>query len=109
MDLEKLKCCAKAGGLDCIEQETTFGSIALYCRYEGESGYYHIYDPEHNDAQAFELLKWLLEKSGYQHISIEKLEMIYLSVADIENEHWTQAKGQTLNQAVIEAVWEVKK
>jgi len=102
MDLEKLKCCAEAVGETVYEFD---GCLWLY-----ENPLSVRYDPEHNDAQAFELLKWLLDRDwqlgkvnkGYSFGKYVKIDGRY-------GDFWKSITGQTLNQAVIEAVCEVKK
>jgi len=98
MDLEKLKCCAEAVGRIPIEIET--GEIIVPRGggiYVSGGNFPDLYDPEHNDTQAFELLKDVILKDSS---SFELLAMIHDEVIE---------GGQTLNQAVIEAIWEVKK
>jgi len=104
MDLEKLKCCAEALGYELeivkISERRTRVDYFKDGEWLGE------YDPEHNDAQAFELLKLLFEMAKRGEIDIwTVLGDIHVAVnfAPDYNE------GQTLNQSVIEAVWEVKK
>lgn len=87
MDLDKLKTCAKALG---YKVDIWDSSVS----YQAKDGYWYKYDPEHNDAQAFELLKWLIKQGKTDFNGL-------FGIAKV--------RGWTINQAVIEAVWEVKK
>lgn len=101
MEPEKLKTCAEAVGKKLLYSESaevcTFGRWPIII----ENGDKIAYDPEHNDAQMAELLKWLIDARG-------RMEWVdpYEEVARIIDAVY---RGQTLNQAVIEAVCEVKK
>jgi len=105
MDLEKLKCCAEALGLS--PMVTTEGVYVNYFHDLGTKKYGVLnqeFDPEHNDAQMAELLKHLID--NYERVEITLSQDKSVSI-DLQQGRWYT--GQTLNQAVIEAVWEVKK
>ena len=56
-DLELTKACAEKMGFDYAIERSRFGIDAVYLRLEGENGYYHLYEPIHNDAQMVAIVK----------------------------------------------------
>jgi aromatic ring-cleaving dioxygenase len=95
-DLEKLKLCAKAVG-----HETRIQNDEVFIHYsdEGCDGWIH-YDPEHNDAQAMELLKWLWE----QELEIKLIGGNRVEILDHERKRLWWGEGDTLNLTIINAV-----
>lgn len=102
--MNDLLICAKAVGYSIVENAAGGWSVT---RNEG-SGCWE-YNPRTNDAQAMELLKWMLTRNmnKYGHIALERFGEtdFYLSAADINNDRWAfRGKGRTLNEAIIKAV-----
>ena len=61
------------------------------------------YDPRTNDAQAMELLKWLIDRTGYV-IELWNSKDGSWNIDTQGNNGYQTWSGQTLNEAIIKAV-----
>ena len=101
--IEKLKVCAEALGYVTTKPISFVGPIGDHI-WIIDKGKTVEYDPFTNDAQAFELLKWLADTVPGPHQFGEGGKYFIRLYCDI-----TIHEGQTLNECIINAVWEVKR
>ena len=84
----------------------------IHYRAKTETGLQHWfneYNPLTNNAQAMELLKWILTRdmSKYGHVALERFGEtdFYVSAADLDSDRWAfKGNGKALNEAIINAV-----
>ena len=99
--MNDLMICAKAVGLDAEVRGTKQIVYVRLPHHPVSAGCQVPYDPRTNDAQAMELLKWLIDRNFI--VRRKLVDDGFYWIRDI-HPHGVEAKGKTLNEAIIKAV-----
>ena len=101
--MNDLLICAKALGLDAEVRGTKQIVYVRLPHHPVSAGCQVPYDPRTNDAQAMELLKWLIDRTGYV-IELWNSKDGSWNIDTQGNNGYQTWSGQTLNEAIIKAV-----